>query len=415
MALPRVFISTDLKLTSEEKDDAQSLIHALMYQDKMNIVGIAGTASKWGIQNGLEADIDAVIDVYGKDLAELREHSPAFKSVDALKAVSHQGATAIAPWQGYATATASSNAIIAEAKAAAAAGEKLNVLTWGGETDLAQALHDDPSIAPHVRFFNIDNQDPHAKEYINNNFKGKLDMWVDDMSSFLGVYASPDSRDIIKGWHETHAKGHGALGDFFSKLSSDIFNVSGVKMGDSPTVFRFLSGDQNDPTQESWDGEFRKVSEGYYTDRTDQAFNWGRTNGAHTIYEDRDAWLGSFASRFDWLKDTITVKVSGDNYQGDPNFVIKVDGKTIDYTNLVTAIHDKDEWQMFTFKGEFDTTGTQTHSIEIQFNNDKWSGTPGTEGFDRNLYVDEVTFNSIVNDIDATFVHNATKGWLFEF
>ena len=48
MARPRVFISTDLRLASEEKDDAQSLIHALLYQDKMNIVGINGTGLALG-------------------------------------------------------------------------------------------------------------------------------------------------------------------------------------------------------------------------------------------------------------------------------------------------------------------------------------------------------------------------------
>ncbi|MGF7213488.1 hypothetical protein GGE65_008132 [Skermanella aerolata] len=430
MALPRVFISTDLKLTSEEKDDAQSLIHALMYQDKMNIVGISGTASRWGHQNGREVDIDTVIDVYGKDLEKLREHSSAFKSVDELKAVSHQGATVIAPNQGYATATASSEAIIAEAKKAAAAGEKLNVLTWGGETDIAQALYDAPGIAPHVRLFTIDDQDPNAKEFIESNFKGKLDMWVDNMSAFRGVYGSPNSDDIIKGWYETNAKDHGALGDFFAKLSGDIFNESGVKMGDSPTVFRFLSGNQNDPTQESWGGEFREVSDRYYTDHTNQAFKWGSTDGALTIYEDRDAWLGSFANRFDWLKDTgnkptepvasgngsdtITVKVSGDHYQGDPNFVIKVDDKVIDYTNPVKAAHDDREWETFTFKGQFDADSIQKHKIEIQFNNDNWSGISGTEGFDRNLYVDEVTFNGKVNGSDAIFKTNATQAWLFE-
>jgi hypothetical protein len=308
-----------------------------------------------------------------------------------------------------------------------AAGEKLNVLTWGGETDMAQALHDDPSIAPHVRLFSIYDQDPYAKGFIDSKFKGKLDMWVDNMSTFRGVYASPNSNDIIKGWHETNAKGHGALGDFFSKLSGDVFNVSGVKMGDSPTVLRFLSGNQNDPTQESWGGEFRKVSEGYYTDHTNQAFNWSLTNGALTIYEDRGAWLGSFASRFDWLKgaakptepvatgsDTITVKVSGDHYQGAPNFVIKVDGKVIDFTNPVTAIHDKSEWQTLTFKGEYDATGIESHKVEIQFNNDKWSKMSGTEGFDRNLYVDEVTFNGKVSGSDAIFKSNATQAWLFE-
>src|SRR5918994_5145412 len=193
MALPRVFISTDLRLSSEEKDDAQSLIHALLYQDKMNIVGIAGTASRWGHQNGLVGDIDKIIDVYGKDLANLQAHASGFKTVAELKAVSWQGATAIAPSAGYASATASSKAIIAEAKKAAAAGEKLNVLTWGGETDIAQALHDDPSIAPHIRFFNIDRQDPAAHSYIERNFKGKLDMWVDDRSTFKGIYQTPTS------------------------------------------------------------------------------------------------------------------------------------------------------------------------------------------------------------------------------
>jgi Protein of unknown function (DUF1593) len=304
MSRARVFISTDLRLSSEEKDDAQSLIHALLYQDKIDIVGIAGTASKWGHQNGRVSDIDKIIDVYGQDYAKLAPKSSGFKTAAELKAISHQGAVATAPSAGYSKATASSKAIIAEAQKAAAAGETLNVLTWGGETDLAQALHDDPSIAPHIRFFNIDKQDPNAHNYIAQNFKGELDMWVDNQSTFRGMHNTPEGRSLIKGWHEANAKGHGALGDYFAKLSGDIFNVSGVKMGDSPTVLRFLTGNQNDPTQESWGGEFRKVSEGYYTDKTDGdlAFGWGNTKGAMTIYEDRAAWLKSFAERLDWLK-----------------------------------------------------------------------------------------------------------------
>ncbi len=105
-----------------------------------------------------------------------------------------------------------------------------------------------------------------------------------------------------------NARGHGALGDFFAELSGDIFNVSGVKMGDSPTVFRFLSGDQNDPTKESWGGEFVQQPSGgpgrYYTDNPDDALDFDRpdTDGAMTIYEDRSAWLADFAARLDWLK-----------------------------------------------------------------------------------------------------------------
>src|ERR671910_617840 len=76
---PRIFISTDLRLSSEEKDDAQSLIHALLYQDKMDIVGIAGTSSKWVHQDGLVGDIDKIIDVYAKDYSKLEAKHPAFK------------------------------------------------------------------------------------------------------------------------------------------------------------------------------------------------------------------------------------------------------------------------------------------------------------------------------------------------
>jgi hypothetical protein len=115
-------------------------------------------------------------------------------------------------------------------------------------------------------------------------------------------------------------------------------------------------------------------------------------------------------------EDTITVRASGDHYQGDPNFVFVLDGATVDSTNAVTAVHDKGEWQEFTFKGNFDDAGTDAHRVGIRFNNDKWDGdaTATTdEGHDRNLYIDKVTFNGVVNDIDARMGSNTIKYWDF--
>jgi hypothetical protein len=418
MALPRVFISTDLRLSSEEKDDAQSLIHALMYQDKMNIVGISGTASKWGHQDGLLSDIDKILDVYGEDQAKLEARSAAFKSVAELKAVTWQGATDTAPSAGWSNATDSSKAIISEAKAAAAARQTLNVLTWGGETDLAQALHDDPSIAPHVRFFNISNQDAAAHAYIKGNFMGDLDMWVDNQSTFRGVYQTPTSSGIIKGWHQENADGHGALGDLFADLSESIFNESGVKMGDSPTVLRFLSGNQNDPSKESWGGEFVKVSDRYWTDNASNGLDFDRsgTDGARTIYEDRDAWVGDFAKRFDWLDDAdpadavddvITVRVSGDAYRSDPSFALMLDGRTLYPTNVVTADHADGAWQTFTYKGDFVAAGNMAYKVGVRFTNDAYKAGVG----DRNLYVDEIVLNNVSDDRDASLNRNATATW----
>jgi hypothetical protein len=434
---PRVFISTDLRLSSEEKDDAQSLIHALMYQDKMDIVGIAGTASRWGHQNGLVGDIDKIIDIYGQDVAKLQAHASGFKSVADLKAISWQGATAIAPSAGYSTPTASSKAIIAEAKKAAAVGEKLNVLTWGGETDIAQAVHDDPSIAPHIRFFNIYNQDPYAKSYLLKNFKGKFDMWVDDMSTMAGVMSNPTAKSLITGWHDTNAKGHGALGDFFAQISGDIFNKQGIKMGDSPTVFRFLSGNQDDPTQESWGGEFRKVSERYYTDKTETSvdFDWSpsTTKGAMTIYEDRAAWLSSFAERFDWIRgttaplppkptdltltgdDTVTITLGGSDYLGDPMAAFIFDGKEIGRATI-TADYEKGEAQTFTFKGAFDPDGLQMHRITVKLLNDKWDGNKlatTDSGHDRNLFIESVMVNGVTKEPNK-LITSGSAGWDFQ-
>jgi hypothetical protein len=108
--------------------------------------------------------------------------------------------------------------------------------------------------------------------------------------------------------------------------------------------------------------------------------------------------------------DTITVRVQGDGWNGDPNFRLIVDGKVIDSGNLVWADRRDGEWQTFTFKGEFDPSGTQAHRVGIQFNNDLYGGSPTK---DRNLYVDKVTFNGVVNDRDSTFMSNGTKYWDF--
>jgi hypothetical protein len=102
------------------------------------------------------------------------------------------------------------------------------------------------------------------------------------------------------------------------------------------------------------------------------------------------------------------VRISGTDYNGDPNFAFLVDGKTIDTTNLVTADHKAGQWQTFTFTGDFDAAGTQSHRVGIKFDNNL-SGSGG----DRNLYVDEVTFNGQVNTRDQALTMNGTKYWDF--
>jgi Protein of unknown function (DUF1593) len=128
MPKTRVCISHNGWLGSADKHDVQSLIHALMFQDRIDIQGIASTSSRWG-DTQRTSNTHKILDVYPKDWAKLDAKTDGFATATALKAISYQGATKVAPSAGYSTATSSSKAIINEAEEAAAAGEKFRVLT----------------------------------------------------------------------------------------------------------------------------------------------------------------------------------------------------------------------------------------------------------------------------------------------
>ncbi len=104
--------------------------------------------------------------------------------------------------------------------------------------------------------------------------------------------------------------------------------------------------------------------------------------------------------------DTITVKVSGDAWEGDPNFALLVNGRVVDATNLVTADRAEGEWDTLVFRGDFDLDGTDR--VGVQFTNDHYEGSSSR---DRNLYVDAVTVNGEVNDRDASFTRAGTEYW----
>ncbi len=81
---------------------------------------------------------------------------------------------------------------------------------------------------------------------------------------------------------------------------------------------------------------------------------------------------------------TLVVHLSEDMFQGDAQFSLTFDGKSLGGAQTVTAIHGNGESQAFSFTGQ---AGAGPHDLGITFLNDAWGGTPDT---DRNLYVDKV-------------------------
>ncbi|MGK7868346.1 nucleoside hydrolase-like domain-containing protein [Falsiroseomonas sp. E2-1-a20] len=302
MSNPRVFVTTDIG--GFDKDDDQSMVHLLIYADKLDIVGLGSAAPG----PGRAADIHQVIDVYARDFANLRTHSADYPTPDALRAVVHQGATSLAPAGGIASPTDASKAIIAAARAGSAS-DPLYVLTWGAVGDVAQALHDAPDIANKIRLISIgrDQQDPNAGQYLMDNWKGKV-WWVDNQDSFRGLYVPEDgSNTPIAGWPEANLSGHGALGDYFVAQSRDLYgdrdgasSANGLKMGDAPTTLYLIDrANNNDPTADSWGGDFVQQGANYWTDNPAPSLAMGPYAGARTVAEDRQAFLSDFVARMD--------------------------------------------------------------------------------------------------------------------
>ncbi|MEM7292821.1 MAG: carbohydrate-binding domain-containing protein, partial [Pseudomonadota bacterium] len=84
----------------------------------------------------------------------------------------------------------------------------------------------------------------------------------------------------------------------------------------------------------------------------------------------------------------ISVRVSGHHFEGEPKFVIVVDGEVVGGVHTVTADHNNDEWQTFSVSGDFGVNGPE--DVSIRFLNDRYGG---SKDKDRNLVVDYLEVN----------------------
>jgi hypothetical protein len=248
---PRVIVSTDIG--GSDPDDFQSMVHFLLYADRFDVEGLI--SSPWGA--GRKRDILTVIDRYEADYPNLRSHSDKYPAPDALRVVTKEGAIDPAVGEGVTRATEGSDWIIRCAKRDDP--RPLWVLVWGTIDDVAQALHDDPSIAPKLRVYFISSSNKKwglaAYNYIDEHHP---DLWmIENNSTFRGWFVGGNQDGDLgnRSFVSAHVKGQGALGDYFAtKLSGEI------KMGDTPSVVYLLDAvpgeTPEDPTRDSWGGRF---------------------------------------------------------------------------------------------------------------------------------------------------------------
>ncbi len=288
----RVLVSSDIG--GDDPDDFQSLVHLLVYADRLDIEGLVSSPPG----AGRKADILKVLDAYAADYPRLKTHASAFPTPDILREVTRQGAIDAAPAKGYAEPTEGSKWIIHCAGRADA--RPLYVLVWGSITDVAQAVHDAPRIKPRIRIYSIGSwntrQDPHARRYL---FEAHPDLWwIEADTTFRGMYVggNQDAHWGNRAFIEQHVRGHGALGDFFWSRKRDL------KMGDTPSVLYMLAGDPDHPTGEHWGGQFQPMTgrTTCWTDLDTPELRTGAYNGAVTVNRWRTDFLGDWQQRMDW-------------------------------------------------------------------------------------------------------------------
>jgi hypothetical protein len=247
----RVIVSTDIG--GSDPDDFQSMAHYLLYSDLFDTEGLI--SSPWG--EGTVKDIHDVIDRYELDYPNLLSYSANYPTPEYLRSVTKQGVIDFAPFKGYSQATEGSDWIIQCAKKDDP--RPLYILVWGLLEDLAQALHDDPSIIQKLRVYYIGGPNKkwglNAYEYIRENFP---DLWIiENNSTYRGWFVGGDQdRDLgNQTFVSNHALGHGAVGNYFAEHLGGV-----IKMGDTPSVAYLLKGTPEYPENPSWGGSFVKVN-----------------------------------------------------------------------------------------------------------------------------------------------------------
>ena len=253
-ARPRVIISTDIGGT--DFDDFQSLVHALLYADALDIEGLV--SSPYGQEPNRKRHLLRIVDLYAKDYANLKTYSARYPAPEALRAVCKQGGVEQADLRGYGNRTEGSDWIITCAHRDDA--RPLWILVWGGIDDLAQALHDGPSIKSKIRVFFIGGPNKKwsttAYDYIRREFP---DLWmIEANSTYYGWFAGGDQTGDLSdtAFIGKFARGRGALGDYFATIAPE------VKMGDTPSLVYVLGATPENPAAGgNWGGRYVRTWE----------------------------------------------------------------------------------------------------------------------------------------------------------
>jgi hypothetical protein len=315
---PRLLVLTDI---GGDPDDQQSMIRLMVHANEFEIEGLIATAS--GTPGELKEKrtrpdlIREIVTAYGQVQPQLAEHAPGFPPVAELLARIKSGN----PQRGRAAVgeahdTDGSRWIIA-------CGDKpdrrpLDIVIWGGQTDLAQALwrvRQERGAAglqqfqARLRVYDIADQDG-IFAWMSSEFAGMFYVLGQAppgqdkrLGVFRGMYLTGDESLTARAWIDEHVcRNHGPLGAPYPPKTWTAPNPhSALKEGDTPSWLFFLPnglGDPAHPDWGGWGGRFVRNDAGIWRDAQDPLDD--KTDARLTVSRWRPAFQNEFAARMDW-------------------------------------------------------------------------------------------------------------------
>lgn len=291
-----VIIDTDL---GGDPDDIQSLFRAVHYSDIIKTKAIISTPNTH--KNAHPWDTVRNIDLIKQwiqriDVEQLRRNGyPELMTEKELLSSVYEGSQtngAPSPLR-----TSEGSEIIIKLAQNYTQEKPLWILVWGSITTTAQALYDAPDIAEKIRIYYISSSntlhDTASRNFVFHFMQNDFpDLWWIENGilprgsheTFRGVYQSglQDGEWSYTSFIDHNIRNHGSTHKgLFKEKCGDVFPEANwpknsLKEGDSPSLLYLKSpllgktGDVDDPTQESWGGQFRPYNKekfpNYYVD-----------------------------------------------------------------------------------------------------------------------------------------------------
>lgn len=287
-----------------DPDDMQSMVRFLLYANEFDVEALVATSGTFA-NIAKKQNILDVIDRYEQVYDKLRMHDNQYPSPQSLKSVTYEGLSGT--WGKNGTDN------IGEGKDSEASDMLIQIVDkpdprpiyiaiWGDSSVIAQAIwkvketrseEDLNRFLSKLRLHQIATQDG-TITWLREQFPHLF--IIHSEKTYFGMFGANDLASDLT-WVNNHIRFmHGPLCSIYPEEG---IGCTGVCEGDSPSFLWLLSAnrglnDPDDPTQESWGGQFQRVaSTNHFVDGP----------GPISISKWRNEYQVDFAKRADWCVD----------------------------------------------------------------------------------------------------------------